>query len=170
MCVCIKCCNQLLLFSHDSISRHGTRLVSGNITVECNSSSYFTLKEVHIFKRMKKAGNLSSCMLSSTSHNLWWTIADLYPCRYEKRKRKDGTPTYHFIGYSTLYPFYCFPEMVRMRLRYVKLHLLQLRLQLTFFSQFVILPPYQHIGHGGMENLKASLTDRLIRFPTSCFV
>ena len=39
--------------------------------------------------------------------------------RYEKRRRRDTqrTPTYHFMGYSTLYPFYCFPERVRMRLR-----------------------------------------------------
>ncbi|KAF9466258.1 acyl-CoA N-acyltransferase [Collybia nuda] len=52
---------------------------------------------------------------------------------YEKRKRvKDPQiATYHFVGYSSLYPFYCFPERVRMRL-----------------SQFVILTPYQHHGHG----------------------
>ncbi|KAH8114246.1 histone acetyltransferase type B catalytic subunit [Phellopilus nigrolimitatus] len=52
---------------------------------------------------------------------------------YEKRRRRDAsrTPTYHFVGYSSLYPFYCFPERVRMRL-----------------SQFVILPPYQRSGHG----------------------
>ncbi|TFK46408.1 histone acetyltransferase type B [Heliocybe sulcata] len=52
---------------------------------------------------------------------------------YERRKRKDvaNTPTYHFIGYSSLYPFYCYPERVRMRL-----------------SQFVIVPPYQRQGHG----------------------
>ncbi|KAG6918025.1 hypothetical protein DXG01_016877 [Tephrocybe rancida] len=52
---------------------------------------------------------------------------------YEKRKRR-GSPnsvTYHFVGYSSLYPFYFFPEKTRMRL-----------------SQFVILPPYQHRGHG----------------------
>ncbi|KAJ6500600.1 histone acetyltransferase type B catalytic subunit [Mycena sanguinolenta] len=52
---------------------------------------------------------------------------------YEKRKRR-GSPnitTYHFVGYSSLYPFYCFPEKVRLRL-----------------SQFVILPPYQRSGHG----------------------
>ncbi|KAF8061629.1 histone acetyltransferase type B catalytic subunit [Lyophyllum atratum] len=52
---------------------------------------------------------------------------------YEKRKRR-GTPnvvTYHFVGYSSLYPFYFFPEKTRLRL-----------------SQFVILPPYQHQGHG----------------------
>ncbi|KAL4065245.1 acyl-CoA N-acyltransferase [Scleroderma citrinum] len=50
---------------------------------------------------------------------------------YQKRKRTDGTPTYHFMGYSSLYNFYCFPEKVRLRL-----------------SQFVILPPYQRQGHG----------------------
>ncbi|KIJ63313.1 hypothetical protein HYDPIDRAFT_29571 [Hydnomerulius pinastri MD-312] len=50
---------------------------------------------------------------------------------FEKRKRKDGTAIYHFIGYSSLFNFYCFPEKVRMRL-----------------SQFVIAPPYQRSGHG----------------------
>ncbi|KAF9228710.1 histone acetyltransferase type B catalytic subunit [Gyrodon lividus] len=50
---------------------------------------------------------------------------------FEKRKRKNETATYHFMGYSSLYNFYCFPENVRMRL-----------------SQFVILPPYQRQGHG----------------------
>ncbi|KAI4524036.1 acyl-CoA N-acyltransferase, partial [Schizophyllum commune Loenen D] len=52
---------------------------------------------------------------------------------YEKRKRRDdpSVATYHFVGYSSLYPFYCYPERVRMRL-----------------SQFVILPPYQRHAHG----------------------
>lgn len=50
---------------------------------------------------------------------------------YEKRKRQNGTKTYHFIGYSSVYKFYCFPEKHRLRL-----------------SQFVILPPHQHQGHG----------------------
>ncbi|KAG2348428.1 histone acetyltransferase type B catalytic subunit [Suillus weaverae] len=50
---------------------------------------------------------------------------------YEKRKRQNGTKTYHFIGYSSVYKFYCFPEKHRLRL-----------------SQFVIVPPYQHQGHG----------------------
>ncbi|KDQ59621.1 hypothetical protein JAAARDRAFT_33203 [Jaapia argillacea MUCL 33604] len=52
---------------------------------------------------------------------------------FEKRKRR-GVPkveTYHFVGYSSLYQFYCFPDKVRVRL-----------------SQFVILPPYQRHGHG----------------------
>ncbi|KIK54554.1 hypothetical protein GYMLUDRAFT_48688 [Collybiopsis luxurians FD-317 M1] len=52
---------------------------------------------------------------------------------YEKRKR-PGAPhisTYHFVGYSSLYNFYYFPEKIRLRL-----------------SQFVILGPYQRSGHG----------------------
>ena len=41
--------------------------------------------------------------------------------RYEKRKRRTTpvTETYHFLGYSSLYPFYCFPDKVRLRLRCV---------------------------------------------------
>ncbi|KAI0032357.1 acyl-CoA N-acyltransferase [Vararia minispora EC-137] len=52
---------------------------------------------------------------------------------YEKRKRRAVSvkESYHFVGYSSLYPFYCFPDKVRLRL-----------------SQFVIAPPYQHQGHG----------------------
>ncbi|PPR06189.1 hypothetical protein CVT26_005463 [Gymnopilus dilepis] len=58
-----------------------------------------------------------------------WEFALLY----EKRKRNDSSHTvaYHFIGYSSLYPFYHYPERVRLRL-----------------SQFVILTPYQRHGHG----------------------
>ncbi|KAI0355017.1 histone acetyltransferase type B [Trametes cingulata] len=52
---------------------------------------------------------------------------------YEKRRRRSApdVTTYHFVGYATLYPFYCFPERVRLRI-----------------SQFLILPPYQQDGHG----------------------
>ncbi|KAK7689007.1 hypothetical protein QCA50_007698 [Cerrena zonata] len=52
---------------------------------------------------------------------------------YEKRQRKHSPDvwTYHFVGYSTLFPFYCYPEKIRLRI-----------------SQFVILPPYQQEGHG----------------------
>lgn len=51
---------------------------------------------------------------------------------YERRKR-PGThiSTYHFVGYVSVYPFWCYPDQVRLRL-----------------SQFVILPPYQQQGHG----------------------
>ncbi|KAL1410315.1 histone acetyltransferase 1 [Vanrija albida] len=51
---------------------------------------------------------------------------------FERRKRPDSDIfTYHFVGYTSLYPFWCFPDRIRLRL-----------------SQFVILPPYQHQGHG----------------------
>ncbi|KAG8958959.1 histone acetyltransferase 1 [Tulasnella sp. 408] len=52
---------------------------------------------------------------------------------YEKRRRRDEarTPVYHFVGYSSLYSFYCWPDKVRLRL-----------------SQFVITGPYQSQGHG----------------------
>jgi len=52
---------------------------------------------------------------------------------YEKRRRRDAarTETYHFVGYSSLYSFFCWPDKVRLRL-----------------SQFVIAGPYQNQGHG----------------------
>jgi len=31
--------------------------------------------------------------------------------------------TYHFAGYTSLYPFYCFPERIRLRLRYSQAHM-----------------------------------------------
>lgn len=67
--------------------------------------------------------------------------------RYQKRRRAATKPdsenaptyTYHFVGYSSLYPFYCFPSRVRMRL-----------------SQFVILSPWQQKGHGCTSYLHAA--------------
>ncbi|KAG8758834.1 histone acetyltransferase 1 [Serendipita sp. 396] len=50
---------------------------------------------------------------------------------FERRKRRDGTQVYHFVGYSSLYPFYFYPASTRLRL-----------------SQFVIVGPYQKQGHG----------------------
>lgn len=53
--------------------------------------------------------------------------------RYEKRVRLPSSPTdpksytYHFVGYTSLYPFLHYPDKTRLRL-----------------SQFFILPPYQH--------------------------
>jgi len=68
---------------------------------------------------------------------------------YEKRKRR-ATPhiaTYHFVGYSSLYPFYYFPEKTRLRL-----------------SQFVILHPYQHLGHG--SELYKAIYQYILSHPT----
>ncbi|TPX46044.1 hypothetical protein SeLEV6574_g03462 [Synchytrium endobioticum] len=50
---------------------------------------------------------------------------------YEKRN-EGGRESYTFVGYSTCYPFFCYPDSVRMRI-----------------SQFVVLPLYQGQGHGG---------------------
>lgn len=68
---------------------------------------------------------------------------------YQKRKRTSGTATYHFMGYSSLYNFYCFPEKVRLRL-----------------SQFIILPPFQRQGHGS-ELYTAIYNDTLSRLSVS---
>ncbi|TKY85682.1 hypothetical protein EX895_005222 [Sporisorium graminicola] len=50
---------------------------------------------------------------------------------YEKVRSSEHT-TYHFMGYTSLYKFWCWPDSSRIRL-----------------SQFVVLPPYQKQGHGG---------------------
>ncbi|KAG8739032.1 histone acetyltransferase 1 [Ceratobasidium sp. 414] len=64
-----------------------------------------------------------------------WEFVVLYERRTRLSKNAQPTDspsyTYHFAGYSSLYPFWCWPDKVRLRL-----------------SQFVILPPYQHAGHG----------------------
>ncbi|ORZ22368.1 acyl-CoA N-acyltransferase [Absidia repens] len=49
-----------------------------------------------------------------------------------KREKNGQSCTYHFVGYCSAYPFYCWPDKTRMRI-----------------SQFLILPPYQNMGHGG---------------------
>ncbi|KAF8590494.1 histone acetyltransferase type B catalytic subunit [Ramaria rubella] len=58
-----------------------------------------------------------------------WEFVILYECR--RRKDANRTVVYHFVGYSSLYPFWCWPDKIRLRL-----------------SQFVILTPYQRHGHG----------------------
>ncbi|KAJ3329637.1 histone acetyltransferase 1 [Blyttiomyces sp. JEL0837] len=51
---------------------------------------------------------------------------------------------YDLVGYCTLYPFFCYPDMKRMRI-----------------SQFVILPPFQKSGHGS-QLYKALYQDFLL--------
>ena len=74
------------------------------------------------FLHQRRRGYLGVCR--TVRDNICGTIpqSDLRS-RYEKRKRRDDSSvaTYHFVGYSSLYPFYCYPERVRMRLRYVHL-------------------------------------------------
>lgn len=55
--------------------------------------------------------------------------SDIPHDRFEKRKRRDSPhiSTYHFVGYSSLYNFYYFPEKVRLRLRFGLVLLLLLK-------------------------------------------
>lgn len=48
-----------------------------------------------------------------------------------KREKYNDSFMYHFVGYCTTYPFYCWPENTRMRI-----------------SQFLVLQPYKKRGHG----------------------
>jgi hypothetical protein len=45
--------------------------------------------------------------------------------------------TYHFAGYSSLYPFYCFPERIRLRLRYSQAHADGRAPLVTYLSQSI---------------------------------
>lgn len=73
---------------------------------------------------------------------------------YERRQRKDAprTPVYHFVGYSSLYPFWCWPDKIRLRLRSFNPIHSHRKISYYFFSQFVILTPYQRDGHGCTSN------------------
>jgi len=50
---------------------------------------------------------------------------------YEKYKSAEGNTAYAFVGYSTVYDFYCYPDMIRPRV-----------------AQMLILPPFQRQGLG----------------------
>lgn len=42
--------------------------------------------------------------------------------RFETRTRTSGdttTTSYHFVGYVSAYPFWCYPDNIRLRLRWV---------------------------------------------------
>ncbi|CDS01211.1 hypothetical protein, partial [Sporisorium scitamineum] len=56
-----------------------------------------------------------------------WEFFTLY-----EKVTKAGKARWHFMGYTSLYKFWCWPDSSRIRL-----------------SQFVILPPFQKQGHGG---------------------
>eukprot|EP00298_Acanthocystis_sp_HF-20_P003639 c13991_g1_i1.p1 GENE.c13991_g1_i1~~c13991_g1_i1.p1 ORF type:complete len:377 (-),score=128.85 c13991_g1_i1:33-1163(-) len=55
-----------------------------------------------------------------------WLVYTLF-----KREELGGDIRYSFIGFSTVYQFYSYPDKIRRRV-----------------SQFVILPPFQNRGHG----------------------
>lgn len=49
--------------------------------------------------------------------------------RYEKYKNPEGEYSYVFVGYASVYNFYCFPEHIRPRI-----------------GQMLLLPPFQKQG------------------------
>ncbi len=59
--------------------------------------------------------------------------ASLCTPQFERRPPRSGSssPTYHIVGYTTLYKFLLYPSSWRLRI-----------------SQIMILPPYQRVGHG----------------------
>lgn len=61
----------------------------------------------------------------------------------------EHTDAWHFVGYTSLYRFWCWPHSVRLRL-----------------SQFLVLPPYQKQGHG--SRLYSTLFDRALADPAIC--
>ncbi|GMK58592.1 hypothetical protein CspeluHIS016_0600340 [Cutaneotrichosporon spelunceum] len=65
---------------------------------------------------------------------------------FERRKRPSGGYSHHFVGYTSVYPFWHYPDQIRLRL-----------------SQFVILPPYEHLGHG--SNLYSALFKYMLSRP-----
>jgi histone acetyltransferase 1 len=127
--------------------RTGIRLVSPNFIDVCRYSSSFTSRPGLISRKTKRNGNSSCCEAIRESNFDLMTS----PYRFEKRKRKDGQATYHFVGYSSLYPFYFFPDSTRLRLRSVLGDFPSAETLLIIFmnSQFVIIGPYQKRGHGG---------------------
>lgn len=87
---------------------------------------------------------------------------------YEKRKRRTtpNVATYHFVGYSSLYPFYCFPEKVRMRLRYVII--ISLQTPLIMFLSTVNLSYYHRTNVTAMvvsRSYCGSLVNSLVLQP-----
>lgn len=63
-----------------------------------------------------------------------------------ERRTMGSRTTHHFVGYVSAFPFWCYPDSVRMRL-----------------SQFVILPPYRRQGHG--SHLYNALFDYVLTQP-----
>jgi histone acetyltransferase 1 len=56
--------------------------------------------------------------------------------RFERYRTDTDQIRYGFAGYTTVYPFYAYPDRTRLRI-----------------SQFIILPPFQRTGHGGISNI-----------------
>jgi hypothetical protein len=108
------------------LRQRGTTLDSENTIGGCNCSFFSTSRLALTSTTRRIYGSLPFCEFFFSFPG--WFFVPISQCvdenRYEKRKRRT-TPvveTYHFVGYSSLYPFYCFPDKVRLRLRSVSLY------------------------------------------------
>ncbi|UZJ53920.1 hypothetical protein CBS101457_003240 [Exobasidium rhododendri] len=80
---------------------------------------------------------------------------------YEVSKApQEGVQKYHFVGYTSLYNYWYYPNLTRLRL-----------------SQFIVLPPYQGQGHGAelynqtvrLALERDSVTELTIEDPSEAF-
>jgi histone acetyltransferase 1 len=55
------------------------------------------------------------------------------------QKNESDKITWEIVGFSTYYPFFHYPDKIRMRIRYFLI---------IMNSQILILPPHQRSGHG----------------------
>ncbi len=103
------------------LRQSGTLQDSKNITGGCNCSFCSTSRLALTSMMRKIHGSLLFCGFLSAPVHILMCVCVANENRYEKRKRRTTpvTETYHFVGYSSLYPFYCFPDKVRLRLRSV---------------------------------------------------
>lgn len=142
----------------------------------CSFSCCFTLKDPAILIPKTTSGTFTQCTVHlmtriafSPSKSVLTYMAWLvhYPSfRYKREDEADDT-SFHFVGYATLYPFFCWPDKIRMRIRYgwgfneraeLGMRGKWIRRQRTdmphpmgwcaSISQFLILPPFQQNGHG----------------------
>jgi hypothetical protein len=93
----------------------------------CSFSCCFTLKDLVILIPKTTNGTFTQCTIHlmtriafSPSKSVLTYVAWLVhyqSFRYKREDEADDT-SFHFVGYATLYPFFCWPDKIRMRIRY----------------------------------------------------
>ena len=68
-------------------------------------------------------------------------------CFSYRKHIESGQSLYSIIGYLTLYKYFAYPDKIRPRIRYF-FHITMYTASKHFFSQMLILPPYQKQHHG----------------------
>lgn len=100
---------------------------SENIMTACSFSCCFTLKDLVILIPKTTSGTFTQCTVhlmtriafrpsnSVLTYVAW--LVHYQSFRYKREDEADDT-SFHFVGYATLYPFFCWPDKIRMRIRY----------------------------------------------------